>query len=343
MNTIFLTVDIECHDIRKENQYIWGKKNGKEYGIGRILELGKEYKIPINFFLDFAEEKRYGREFIQRIVDKIRSYGHPIFLHLHPNFITGDDKRTFLWEYSKEEQKIILKEGIDIYHSVMGEYPHAFRAGRYGVDKDTYDLLDELMPNIIECSYLGGRDGKMCHVDETVVKTRGNFSTYKSLKVVPNCGFVAFDLCGKRKSVGVDASEMSLVEFKEFLKEANNRDFILTMHSWNFIDRLFWSSSYVGNHKTNERLFKGIVKMAKENGYTFDSIEGCNFEDGCADEYIRYNACNTFWKKIRSFFLNFWRFQQMAKISKKYMIIYSMFYTILIVVVILLLKIVLLK
>lgn len=109
MNKIFLTVDTECHDIRKENQYIWGKKNGREYGIGRILELGKQYEIPVNFFVDFAEERRYGREYIQRIIDKIKQYNQPIFLHLHPNFISGDESRTFLWEYDKEEQEFCCK------------------------------------------------------------------------------------------------------------------------------------------------------------------------------------------------------------------------------------------
>lgn len=44
----FFTVDIECHDINKENQYIGGKKNDKEYDIGRILELCKQYGIPVN-------------------------------------------------------------------------------------------------------------------------------------------------------------------------------------------------------------------------------------------------------------------------------------------------------
>lgn len=336
MNKIFLTVDTECHDEKKENQYIWGNKNGKKYGIERILELGKQYSIPVNFFVDFAEEKRYGRDYIQRIIDKINEYNQPVFLHLHPNYISEDENRTYLWEYSKEEQKFLLQEGIRLYRDIMGKDSFAFRAGRYGVNKDTYDLVNELMPGIVEFSYTGGY-GKMCHVERELINTVNHFSKYKSLKVMPNSTFIALDLFGKRKTVGIDASEMSLIEFKEFLKIAEGRDFVLTMHSWNFIDRFFWSETYVGNHKTNERLFKGMVNLAKKNGYTFASIEGYDFEVEGADSDIEYNACDTFVKKIRSLFLNFWRFQQMAKVSKKYLFVYGTFYFIFLLIIVILL------
>ncbi len=333
MNNIFLTVDTECHDIKKENLYIWGVKGKKKYGIERILELGACYNIPINFFVDFAEEKRYGKKFVQKIVDKINEYGQPIFLHLHPNFISGDDSRTYFWEYSREEERTIMSEGIEIYKDVMGRMPLAFRAGRYGVDKDTYELLDELLPGIVEMSYTGGY-GKMCHVERELVDSVNHYSKYKNLRVMPNCTYIALDLFGIRKTVGVDASEMSLTEFKEFLNEADGKDFVLTMHSWNFIDRFFWSETHIGNHRSNERLFKGIIKIAREKGYSFASIEGYDFDAEGTDDDINYNACNSFWKKIRSLVLNFWRFQQMAKVSKKYFVLFFIFYLCLLIILI---------
>ena len=143
---------------------------------------------------------------------------------------------------------------------------------------------------------------------------------------MPNCFFVALDMLGIKKTVGVDASEMSLTEFSEFLDEANGRDFVLTMHSWNFIDRFFWSSTHVGSNKTNERLFNGMIKLAKEKGYSFASLVDYDFKIEGSNNDIKYNACGTYLKKIRSLFLNFWRFQNMAKISKKYLVIYSIFY-----------------
>ena len=123
----------------------------------------------------------------------------------------------------------------------------AFRAGRYGVDKDTYELINDLMPRIAELSYTGGY-GKMCHLERDMVNTVNHYSKYKTIKIMPNSMYVALELFGKRKNVGIGTSEMSLTEFSEFLEKANGRDFVLTMHSRNFIDRLVWSETYVSNH-----------------------------------------------------------------------------------------------
>lgn len=63
---------------------------------------------------------------------------------------------------------------------MMGKKPIAFRAGRHGVNKDTYDLLDKLLPGVDEFSYTGGY-GKMCHIESKLVNTVNHYSTYKSL------------------------------------------------------------------------------------------------------------------------------------------------------------------
>lgn len=135
MRKVFLTVDVECHDFARVNQYIWGKCRQGEAGLGRILELGKEHGIPINFFLDIPECLRYGDGYIEKIIGTIRGYGQPVELHLHPNFVTGDDARTFMWEYSADEQKRILETGAALYEKFIGKPPKAYRAGRYGVEK----------------------------------------------------------------------------------------------------------------------------------------------------------------------------------------------------------------
>ena len=69
-----------------------------------------------------------------------------------------------------------------------------------------------------------------------------------------------------------------------------------------------------------------MIRLAKEYGYSFVSIDVYDFETEGSDSDIEYNACDTLPKKIRAVFINFWRFQQMAKISKKYFVIYFLFY-----------------
>ena len=100
MSRVFITVDVECHDIANENNYIWGKTDKGEYGLRRILEEAKKNSVPVNFFFDMCECNRYGKEYAEKIISVIREYGQPILLHLHPNYITGNDDKSFLWQYS---------------------------------------------------------------------------------------------------------------------------------------------------------------------------------------------------------------------------------------------------
>ena len=145
---IYLTVDTECHDFDKINQYITGKTKKGIYGIEKILQLGQELNVPINVFLDFPECHVYGDEYIQSLVELIKKYKQPIYLHVHPDYI-ADPNRKHLWEYTKEEQKEILKQAIDDYKRFCGNTDRLFfRAGAWGVNEDTYEALSELIPEI---------------------------------------------------------------------------------------------------------------------------------------------------------------------------------------------------
>lgn len=324
MNRVFLTVDTECHDIKRENQYIWGKCRSGEYGIRYILKIARELSIPVNFFVDFAEMDVYGKRYIKKIVDTIENGKQPVFLHLHPNYISKDDKKTYLWEYDEKLQEKIIARGESIYEEIMGKKPKAFRAGRYGINDTTLEILSKLWPGIIDFSYLG-EYGKMCHVQEETVKTKTQFRNYKEIGLMPTTGFIGFDLFGIKKRIGVDASEMSVTEFKEFIKKANGRDFVLTMHSWNFIEKYIFLPHYVGRNNGAVRRFQKMVKIAEENGYRFADINLEGFTEQQNGD-IEYNASDNWIKKVRSLGINFWRFQNTAKLSKKYLYIYTIFY-----------------
>lgn len=194
MKKIFLTVDVECHDYSMQNQYLWGKAGNKEYGLKMILELGKEFDIPVNFFVDFAECNKYGRDFIVKIVNLIKSYNQGIYLHLHPDFISGDGSRTFLWEYSYDEQLKILKAGLDNYKSIMkrDDCP-GFRIGRYGADINMYKAMKELKMNTVDLSYCCNCP-KMCGISHDEVQAFNRPVKYYGQTLFPNTRYIGFKL-----------------------------------------------------------------------------------------------------------------------------------------------------
>lgn len=323
---IFLTVDTECHDIRKVNQYFYGDVKGQHYGVQKILELAKQHDIVVNFFVDVVEAKKYGNDHIQAVVDLINAYGQPVFFHLHPDYLSGDS-RTFLWEYSYQEQKEIIAEGLQYYKKfapVNGRL--VFRAGRYGVNSDTYKVLSELGTEVLDLSYIyDGR--KMCKISADDLKTANRPVALGTVLVLPNTRFIVFDYFGRKKCVGLDSADATFSEFREIVKNTKLSNLVYTMHSWNFIKKWFFLPNYVSGDEKMVKKFHKSVEWAKKQGFSFDSLDNFEFVEGQEDEVL--NLCAGFGGKCKGVWNNFLRFQRIARLNKKYFVLYSVFYIVL--------------
>lgn len=328
---IFLTVDTECPDYQRINQYIYGKTKNGICGLELILKIGKEYGIPINFFFDVVECKRYGNTYAHEIIDLIHAYGQPVFFHLHPNYITDQDQRTYMWEYSEEEQWQILSEGYEIYKSLCGAGDRLFyRAGRYGVNETTYRLLAKLGIEVVDLSYWYDNK-KMCHISADQIKTMNANVTYHGVTVLPNTSYIGFDLFGRKHTFLLNCADSTRDEFFTFIRRTKLNHVVFTMHSWDLMNKWFFLPKYLAEDKLTKRKLIHCIKEAQNRGFEFQSLHSYAYEKE-ADELL--NLCTGPIRRIRSIVNNFIRFQKIAKLNKKYLLIYLLFYTILAMVII---------
>lgn len=338
---LYITVDTECHDINNQDRYIWGEtKDGERWGLERILEEGKSLDISINFFVDIAEVDRYGIEFVKSVIDTILSYNQPIFLHLHPNYISGDECRTYLWEYNEEEQKHILARAHHIWDELFPDTKCvAFRAGRYGTDPKIYSLLkEEFGEGFVDLSY-GSPGGRMCHLTKKEVGIDNICKEYKGIILFPNTHYVGLNLFGKKYYLGLDAAQTCFGEFKTVLKRNTVSNIILTMHSWNFIKTWFFKKGKVSKDNSALRRFRAMVSFAKQKGYEISSLNDFEFNADESDQMV--NICDTFLGKCRSLVFNFLRFQRMARLSPKYFKLYSASYAFILLIVVIVIIVIL--
>lgn len=332
---LYITVDTECHDINNQDRYIWGEtKDSERWGLEKILEEGRSLDIPINFFVDIAEVDRYGIDFIKSIVNTIHTYNQPVFLHLHPNYISGDEERSFLWQYDEKEQKDILSRAHEIWKALFPDCKCiAFRAGRYGTDAKIYTLLKDVFgEGLIDLSY-NSPGGKMCHLTRREVEIDNVCKNYKGIILFPNTTYIGLKLFGKQRRFGLDAAQTCLGEFKEVLHHNNVANTILTMHSWNFIRTWFFRKGNVYKNKAALSRFRSMVAYAQSNGYEISSLHDFEFKPDEEDQTV--DICFSFCGKLKSLFYNFTRFQRMARLSPKYFKIYLVFYSFIVVIIVL--------
>lgn len=322
---IFLTVDVECHNLSKKNQYIDGIIHNEYWGLRKILDLGKEAQIPINFFLDVGECKEYGDGFIRDVIKLVNSYNQPIFLHLHPDYISGDHNRTFFWMYSKKEKKKILEEAVMIYDRMVPSGIHdglIFRAGRYGIDSELLSLLRDLPCKVLDLSYVYNAP-KMCHLKYDEVKTINCAKMKGSVTLLPTTRFIGFDFFGKKKCIGFDSSEATFSEFKRIIDKTKLNNLVWTMHSWHFIRKFFFFKTLIFKDKAGVRKFKKSIRYAESRGFCFRNLYDFKFEEE-PDEII--NLCLGLGGKIKALFNNFRRFQRIACLNPMYFKVYLFFY-----------------
>ncbi len=328
MKRIYITVDTECHDINWQDRYIWGKnRKGEYWGLDKILALGKELNIPINFFVDIPEANRYGEEFTKTIVEKIHAAGQNAYVHLHPNYITGEDEQTYFWKYGMQEKREILAETKQLAERFLSDKEKfVFRIGRYGADPEMYEVIREVFGSgVIDLSYCYECE-KMCHVNQNDINTKNNVTDYKDSVAFPNTRYIGFRFGKREKVFNIDAADTQLGEFKALIDQNALDNITLTMHSWNFIKVFFFCKKRVWANKSAYKKFRAMVAYAQQKGYVFSDIADCRKDiiPSNTDQVI--DLCSSSWGIIKAIGYNFMRFQNIALLNKKYFIVYTFFY-----------------
>lgn len=331
---IYLTIDTECHDKSAENQYIYGKMpNGEFCGIQRILEEAKNLDIALNFFVDIPEWNRYGEKHIRDIVDMIHSYNQTICFHFHPNYASGDDSRWKLYEYSKDEQRQLLKQGMKDYFKFCGKKDVlVFRAGCYGVNIETMGVLSELGIKCVDLSYNAGDGTGMCHVSESELQTKNVPVDYNGLIVQPNTTYIGFKYWGMCNFFPLNVAQTPYGEFVDFINKTKLNSIIYTMHSWDFILKWFFNKKKVRLNRCYIKRLHKCVEYARSKGFLFASLDDYEFVPNQKDEMV--DLYDTFWGKVKGLVYNFERFWGVAHFSATYLIVYATFFIIVFIVII---------
>jgi len=261
LKKIILTIDTEF--IRSKDE-ILGIKGSN--GIDDILSILEEYNIKATFFIDYYEETKWGEKIFSDVTTKIKSAGHQIELHVHPNLY--DKKPTYLWQYDYSEQSDLLDESIIIYNKHNVQNPKFFRAGGYSANDDTIKLL-------YEKKFLGDLSfqfkQKRCKISENVFNEVNKIGYANKLLEIPTTVY-KYRLIKERYN-SINLEWCSLSELKEISNQIKNSEldyFVVMMHSFSFLNR--WDRVRIKKNNSQKRKFIKFLKYAIDSGFEFDTV-----------------------------------------------------------------------
>lgn len=274
MKTV-LTFDVEAHrGMNPVESFIWGKAlDGNEYGLKLIIETLNQYNLKCIFFVDFAEVYDYGFKKIEQVVKYIMNNGHDVGLHLHPDHF-GDKERTFLWEYTYEEQLDMISKCKEIYSRMTGTEPLCFRAGKFGANDDTIRVLETLQISYdFSCLY----NHSWCEVSKRL-KTNKYYKLNDEVTEIPVSVFSSAKLGYRAYRYDQFDFGDHPIEFDHVIKSQNAIDdsVILTafFHSFSFFpyrndpERLKFNAEMFNRFKTN------LDRLKSEDVEVVSGIEG---------------------------------------------------------------------
>lgn len=216
MKQVIVTIDTEGPAGKDPIKHlIYGEtKDGKRYGIEFIMNILDLYGVKGLFFVDLAEAWDNGEKDIARVLMDIESSGHNTGVHIHPDHMS-DQNRRFLWQYSYGEQKEIIRKCTDLYESILGKKPISFRAGRYGANRDTLHILDELGYKFDMSEFYGNR---RCSITPPTHINKACKVELSELIEIPITVFKSFSIPGYSRVDKVDCN-MNTNEFKRVMRK----------------------------------------------------------------------------------------------------------------------------
>ncbi|MEQ8190914.1 MAG: polysaccharide deacetylase family protein [Candidatus Eremiobacterota bacterium] len=272
MKQVIITVDTEGHDgIDPVKRLIWGiTADNKECGINHIMDISDRFSARVLFFVDIAEAWDYGRDRIADVIRHIRNRGHDVGVHIHPDHIADKD-RFFLWEYTKEEQYEIIKKCTDLYVEITGEQPLAFRAGKYGANQDTLNILDDLGYKYDFSQFFGQ---KWCGIKPPVAITLPQ--KIKGLIEIPVIVFRSFKLGKIIRYDKLDA-QIDSSEYKHIMQTicSDKRNIIVSLffHSFSMLDWRKDPDQPVLIPNEEKKFIKALEYIHKSEGFEFISLD----------------------------------------------------------------------
>lgn len=171
MLDVFFTVDVEVwcdgwQDLDAQfpaafRRYVYGNTPQGEVGLPYQCQVLRDHGLVGMFFVETLFSGRFGLDPLAEIVGLVRDRGQEVQLHLHTEWVDEwpvhplpgvKGKRQFMRDWSLDQQRALIEEGLRRLECANAPRPDCLRAGSFGGNADTLEAL-RLAALSVECSY----------------------------------------------------------------------------------------------------------------------------------------------------------------------------------------------
>lgn len=131
---------------------VYGEVNGREEGLGFLLDTFDRYGTAATFFIECANYYYFGDAPMANVVRRIQSAGRDIQLHVHPVWLSFIDdaklgsfaRNDYCTGRSYDDLRRAFELCIEVFKRWVGNPPKALRTGSLRADANVFHVMRDL-------------------------------------------------------------------------------------------------------------------------------------------------------------------------------------------------------
>ena len=261
------------------DQAVFCNIDGKEHGLGYLLETFQKFGIKASFFVECVQYYYFGDEPMRSVMKRILDAGQDAQLHVHPcwlNFNEDPEIGQFPTDdsckgRSYEELKRIFELSIDIFERWAGKRPEAIRTGSLVADLNIYRVMNDL--NIpLSSNVAVGVDVPT----ENELQLYGGRNTINGVMELPVFSYQDMDILGKQNIKSLQITSCSWPEMKYLLKKARAQgveNIVIFTHPFEYIKKADQRFEKIIPNRVNKSRLEKLCQFIAENDQEFTSSD----------------------------------------------------------------------
>lgn len=252
--------------------------NGREQGLGFLLDVFAEYGAPATFFIEALQTAYFGDEPMGRIVEEIVAAGHDVQLHLHPCWL---EFRRADWRdrdgrrddscagRSDAELDDMLRTGLAAFDRWGVRRPIALRTGGFETDLAVYRAMERaglrLGSNVCRAAF---------EPHEEELRLSAGRHWIGAMLEVPVLSYRTRLLKASRWR-GLAITAASEAEFETLLWQMHGAGIspvVVLTHPFEFVKKSDFRYSHLRPNRLNQRRLRRLLEFLSRERATFDVV-----------------------------------------------------------------------
>jgi len=254
---------------------VYGSVNGKEEALGFLLETFARYDIMSTFFVECANYFYFGDEPMRSVVNRLKSAGQDIQLHVHPVWLSFNTDPA-VGEFPRhddcagrghEELKRAFSACIEVFERWVGRKPLAIRTGSLRADGNVYRVMQELGVPLASNIGMG-----IFQPAEPMLKLNSGRHRVHGVMEVPIFTYQDSKSANKTHGKSLQITSCSWPEMKHLLWKARAEgveNIVILTHPFEYIKKSDFRYSKLIRNRVNQQRLDKLCRFIRDHSEDF--------------------------------------------------------------------------